>query len=221
MEHLSQLPVQNDHNPVLNNVADATRVALFAAGHVVTFEAGSVLFTDGDPTGVVIFPLQGQIQMGKATNRGRRQIICSPGSRSCGGICMLMFGADAPADAKGLQPGQALVVQRGNFENLIHSDPVLCRAAWEGASSCMAHLSALVAQLSFDKVGERVVKTLLTGTEKDGDMLRMTQTDLAAEVGTTREVVARCLAGLQEEGLVRLGRARITVLDRTRLAEAV
>jgi len=44
--------------------------------------------------------------------------------------------------------------------------------------------------------------------------VRLTQADLAAEVGTTREVVARCLAGFQLDGLIRLGRARITVLDR-------
>lgn len=221
MEHLPQLPVLNNQNPVLNNIADVTRSALLTAGRLVTFEAGSSLFADGDSTAVVIFPLHGQMQMGKATTRGRRQIICSPNAHSCGGLCMLMFGENALADAKGLQPGEALIVERNSFENLIHSDPVLCRAAWASASSCMAHLSELVAQLSFDKVGERVIKTLLNGTEKDGDMLRLTQTDLAAEVGTTREVVARCLAGFQEDGLVRLGRARITVLDRARLVEAI
>ncbi len=78
----------------------------------------------------------------------------------------------------------------------------------------MAHLSSLVTQLSFNKVGERVVLALLDNTEKDGDLVRLTQADLAAEVGTTREVVARCLAGLQADGLIRLGRARITVLSR-------
>jgi CRP/FNR family transcriptional regulator, cyclic AMP receptor protein len=221
MEALPTLPVPNHQNPVLSHVADTTRVALFETGRIVTFDAGSALFADGEPSGAVILPLQGQLQMGKATTRGRRQIICNPTAHSCGGLCMLMFGGSALADTRGLQAGQALIVPREQFETLIHTDPVLCRAAWESAASCMAHLSDLVAQLSFDKVGERVLKALYHGTEKNGDMVRMTQTDLAAEVGTTREVVARCLAGYQEEGLVRLGRARIVVLDRDRMAQAL
>jgi CRP/FNR family transcriptional regulator, cyclic AMP receptor protein len=221
MEHPITMPVINNHNPVLESCASTTRVALFECGQIHAFEPGTQLYNDGDPAGVVIFPLNGQLQMGKATVRGRRQILCSPAAGSCGGICMLMFGPQALADMKGLQTGQVLVVQRDEFEHLIHQDSVLCRGAWESASSCMAHLSGLVAQLSFDKVAERVVKTLVHGTEKDGDMVRLTQTDLAAEVGTTREVVARCLAGLQEDGLVRLGRARITVLDREALSRAL
>lgn len=213
-------PDANHQNLLLDTIADETRAALFERGRLVEFDAGASVFHDGDPTGVVIFPLQGQLQMGKTTTRGRRQVICSPSAVTCGGMCMLTFGGSALADTKGLQAGQALVVPRDDLQDLMHVDPVLCRAAWESAASCMAHLSGLVAQLSFDKVGERVVKTLLSGTEKNGDMLRMTQTDLAAEVGTTREVVARCLAGLQEDGLVRLGRARITVLNREKLAQA-
>ena len=58
-------------------------------------------------------------------------------------------------------------------------------------------------------------------TEKDGDLVRLTQSDLAAEVGTTREVVARCLAGLQQDGHIRLGRARITVLNRQGLQRSL
>ncbi len=85
----------------------------------------------------------------------------------------------------------------------------------------MAHLSGLVTQLSFNKVAERVVLALLDNTEKDGDLVRLTQADLAAEVGTTREVVARCLAGLQADGLIRLGRARITVLSREGLERSL
>lgn len=220
MEVLPTLPVPNHQNPVLSRVADTTCAALFETGQVVAFDAGSALFADGEPSGAVIFPLQGQLQMGKATIRGRRQIICNPTAHSCGGLCMLMFGGNALADTRGLQAGQALIVPREQFETLIYTDPLLCRAAWESAASCMAHLSDLVAQLSFDKVGERVLKALHSGTEKNGDTVRMTQTDLAAEVGTTREVVARCLAGYQEEGLVRLGRARIVVLDRERIAQA-
>ena len=214
MPHQSDIVVIETANPVLRDCAASTRAALLERGRIERFHDESVLFGDGQQAGVVLFPLNGTLQMAKATARGRRQIFCDPTSGSCGGICMLAFGPQALAEVHGLDDGEVLVLKRSDFEDLIHDDRVLCRAAWHSAASCMAHLSSLVTQLSFNKVGERVVLALLDNTEKDGDLVRLTQADLAAEVGTTREVVARCLAGLQSDGLIRLGRARITVLSR-------
>jgi len=214
MPHQSDFAVMDTDNPVLRDCSAATKTALLARGRMERLESGSVLFGDGQPAGVVLFTLKGTMQMAKATSRGRRQIICNPTAGSCGGVCMLAFGTEALADVRAINPAEVLVLDRSDFDQLIHADPVLCRAAWQSAASCMAHLSELVAHLSFNKVSERVVLALLDNTEKDGDLVRLTQSELAAEVGTTREVVARCLAVLQQEGHIRLGRARITVLDR-------
>lgn len=221
MPHQSDIVVIETANPVLRDCAVSTRAALLERGRLERFRDDTTLFADGQPAGVVLFPLNGTLQMAKATTRGRRQIFCDPTSSSCGGICMLAFGNHALAEVHGLEDGEVLILKRTDFEDLIHEDRVLCRAAWHSASSCMAHLSGLVTQLSFNKVAERVVLSLLDNTDKDGDLVRLTQADLAAEVGTTREVVARCLAGLQADGLIRLGRARITVLNREGLRASV
>jgi CRP/FNR family transcriptional regulator len=139
----------------------------------------------------------------------------------CHGVCLLFFGQHGLADVRGLEAGQVLVAPRSEFERLTQVDPDFCRAAWDGAADCMAHLNSLVTQLSFNKVAERVITLLLDETSQDGDLIRMTQSDLAASVGSTREVVARCLAGLQADGLIRLGRARITVLNREGLRSEI
>lgn len=214
MPHQSSFVAIDTDNPVLRDCNAATRTALFERGRMEHLESGSVLFGDGEPAGVVLFPLRGSVQMAKATSRGRRQIFCNPSAESCGGVCMLAFGSQALADVRTVNEADVLVLDRADFEQLIHEDTTLCRAAWQSAASCMAHLSELVAHLSFNKVSERVVLALLENTQKDGDLVRLTQAELAAEVGTTREVVARCLAVLQQDGQIRLGRARITVLDR-------
>lgn len=204
-------------NPILASCAEPTRDALLAAGEVREFHPGFLLIEDGAPAGVALFPLSGSLQMSKATRRGRRQIFCNPGAHSCGGICLLALSERAVAEVRGATRGTLLVVPRSALLPLTHRDPVLCQASWHSASSCMAHLSDLVAQLSFNTVAERVAVALVSGTQADGDLVRLTQSALAAEVGTTREVVARCLAGFQAEGVIRLGRGRITVLDRERL----
>jgi CRP/FNR family transcriptional regulator len=208
-------------NPMLRTCAATTQRSLFEQGELRSFEKDTLLFADEEAGGKAFFLLHGALQMLKTTTRGRRQIVCNPNPTSCEGVCMLFFGPRGLAEVRGVVPGQVLIVEREQFELLTHQDSAFSRCAWNGAAHCMAHLHDLVSQLSFNKVAERVVILLLDDTTKDGDLVRMTQADLAANVGTTREVVARCLAGLQADGLIRLGRGRVTVLQREKLRQQI
>lgn len=205
-------------NPLLSACAEATRAAVVAAAKVREFTPGETLIGDGEPAGVALFPLQGVLQMSKKTPRGRQQIFCDSTPSACGGLCLLAFGPHSLADVRSITSGLVLMVPAGQFMLLARQDPVLCQGAWQCATTCMAHLSDLVTQLSFKTVSERVVDALLHGTQADGDVVRHTQSELAALVGTTREVVARCLGDLQAAGAIRLGRGRIIVLNRALLA---
>jgi CRP/FNR family transcriptional regulator len=178
-----------------------------------------LLFQEQEPAGVVLFPLSGALQMSRTADQGRRQVLCNVNSASCSGICLLMMADRGLGDVRALNAGQVLVLPRADFQALARQDPQLCHAAWNAAADCMGHLSNLIENLSFHKVAQRVALMLFESTEKDGDLVRRTQAELAAEVGTTREVVARCLAGLQTTGTIRLGRGRITVTRRSELAQ--
>jgi CRP-like cAMP-binding protein len=206
-------------NPVLRACSDKVRSALVECGDLREFDSDTLLFRKGDPAGMVIFLLDGRIQFDKTGSRGRRQVICTMTPRECGGICLLLLGQKGVADVRALEPGQVLLVSLADFQSLAKQDEQLCTAGWRGVADCMAHLSDLVEHLSFHKVAQRVAVTLVERTEKDGDLIRLTQAGLAAEVGTTREVVARSLAGLQTAGVIRLGRGRITVMNRDKLSK--
>jgi CRP-like cAMP-binding protein len=204
-------------NPVLRACLPQTRSSLLERGDLRRFEAGAMLFRKGEPAGKVILLLSGCLQIDKTGTKGRRQVICTMTPQECGGICLLLLGDDALADVHSMEAGEALVVDRVDFQAAAKQDEGLCSAGWRGAADCMAHLSDLVEHLSFHKVAQRVTAILLGRTAKNGDLIHLTQSELAAEVGTTREVVARCLAGLQTGGIIRLGRGRITVMNREKL----
>jgi len=209
----------NSPNAVLAACSEASRVALAEKGSVRQFEPEEPLFEEGEAGGVVLFPISGSLQLSKTAQRGRRQVLCNLTPEGCGGVCVLTMADTSLADVIGMTSGEVLVLSRADYQTLAHTDPVLCQSGWQAAVQCMSHFSSLVEHLSFRKVGERVALLLLDNTKKDGDLVRLTQADLAAEVGTTREVVARCLANLQASGGVRLGRARITVMSRARLEQ--
>jgi len=218
METQELLPLTEMANPVLATCSEASRRELFAKGTIRHAEANEALFEEGASAGVVLFPLSGSFQFSKTAERGRRQVLCHLTCNGCRGICLLTMAERSLADVVALTPGDLLVLDRWDFQQLARTDPVLCQAGWQAAVECMSHFSNLVEHLSFHKVAERIALSLLESAPQDGDIVRLTQSELAAEVGTTREVVARCLASLQAVGAVRLGRARITVLSREKLA---
>ena len=79
-------------------------------------------------------------------------------------------------------------------------------------------LVSLVEDLSFRQVIGRVAKILLEyAGDGAGSKPRLTQQEMAAMVGTAREVVSRSLRALEEEGVIRLERHRIVIMDRESL----
>ena len=78
--------------------------------------------------------------------------------------------------------------------------------------------------LSFRQVAGRVARVLLQAVEPHAGVgagsggLALTQREIAEMVGSSREVVARTLRQLEREGLIRIARGRIVLLDRDGLA---
>ncbi len=83
-------------------------------------------------------------------------------------------------------------------------------------------LVSLVEDLSFRHVIGRVAKILLEyASDGSSPKPRLTQQDIAAVAGTVREVVARSLKTLEEDGAIRLERHRIRITDKAALEDLV
>ena len=83
-----------------------------------------------------------------------------------------------------------------------------------------------ITRQSFQTVPSRVAGVLnqllaegeLTPQMRDGVTIRLRQSDLAQLAGTSRESVSRFLATLERAGVVRVGRAKVTVIEPERLS---
>jgi CRP/FNR family transcriptional regulator len=81
-----------------------------------------------------------------------------------------------------------------------------------------------VAELSFHRVTARLARLLqdlpeeqLTGNSAE----RLTQDDLAARIGTVREVVARSLKELEKCGAIEVQRGKIKIIDEEKLRDCI
>ncbi len=114
------------------------------------------------------------------------------------------------------------LIEAGALESLISDHPLAARQIIINLSQNLRMLVAKVAELSFYTVTARLARLLqdlpetqLAGSGQD----RLTQDDLAARVGTVREVVARSLKELENIGAIEVQRGRIKILDRKKLRD--
>jgi CRP/FNR family transcriptional regulator len=85
------------------------------------------------------------------------------------------------------------------------------------------HFASIVSDLAFRPVTERLARYLDTSIEKPiwsgiSIELTLTQAQLAARLGTVRELVARAFAQLEGSGVISRDRSRVTIRDPARLA---
>lgn len=80
----------------------------------------------------------------------------------------------------------------------------------------LGHVIEVVEQVTFVSMGQRIARYLLS-LAATRDRVETTHGEIAAELGTAREVVSRTLKALEAEGLVALGRGSLEIKHRERL----
>jgi CRP/FNR family transcriptional regulator len=134
-----------------------------------------------------------------------------------------------PATKQALVDTQLLLISPSRVRALSHRDVRVAGVLLVELSERARSFVNEIPGTAFATVRQRVARQLLdlasTGHD-DGDpngelTVRITQQNLAAQVGTVREVVVRALRQLRDAGAVRTERDRIVLLDPAQLTEEV
>jgi CRP/FNR family transcriptional regulator len=177
--------------------------------------AGQRLFGDGSPCTHYPLLVEGVIRASKSSPDGHEILLyrLNPGE-SCVITVVALLG-ETPYPAIGTAETRlALIgVPRNVFVDLVLQSPAFRVFVFESLSQRMAHLMALIDDVAFRRVDQRLASRLLHHRQP----ITVTHQMLADELGTTREVVSRTLEAFQESGMLRLGRKRIEILDRNAL----
>ena len=138
----------------------------------------------------------------------------------------LFDGSPYPASARAAEESRILFLPRDAFEWLYRNNPDIADATIRELGRRLRRLLRLVDLLALKSVPARVAATLLevaatVGCARDGGelVLRSTQEEMAAELGTTRESVSRALSTLRSEGVIRRTGPKVRILDFEALRE--
>ena len=186
--------------------------------HERTFRRGEVILLEGEAPQAVYFIVHGQVRIYRLSPEGREQVLKRLGPGGAFNLVPVLDGGPNPSSATAWTDVTAYAIERGHFLQMVREHPALAGAVLTDFAAKLRHMTALVEDLSLRTVGGRLAKLLLTrATEEEEVPRRMTQQEMAAQLGTVREVVGRALAELEREGLIRLERHRIVIVHRSGL----
>jgi CRP-like cAMP-binding protein len=183
------------------------------------YEAGQIVFFEEDECAGLHLVVSGQARIYRMSLEGREQVLAVLGSGDSCNEVPAVDGGPNPASCNALEPTVFWVLSRAALDELRCEIPNLNDAIIDSLAARCRELVQRVYNLSFLSVTARVAQFLVEQTETGESLSRRhwTQEEIAAEVGTVREMVGRALRHLAEDGLIRLERHRIYILDRAGL----
>jgi CRP/FNR family transcriptional regulator len=206
--------------PLIGDLSLAARRVLATKAVVRRYAAGAALWSAGDRVNSLAIVLEGRVRVVRE-GRGRQHVLHSEGPGGTLGEVPLFTGGPAPATALAAQPTRCLLLTRETIEAAMVADPAVAWLLLEKLAQRVRTLVERVDRLAMETATTRLARLVLAEVEQSASdviTLGITQTALAAELGTVREVTVRALRALREAGLVEsAGRGRLRVTNRTGL----
>jgi CRP/FNR family transcriptional regulator, cyclic AMP receptor protein len=197
--------------PTLADTARRVRRCLYRPGQQIILE--------GEQPPGLFFVLRGRVRLARTALDGREQVVAMAGPGEHFDAVPLFDDGPNPTTARAMSPVECLLLPRADLLALIRRHPDFALATLSSLAGQLRELVALVEDLAFRSVRARLARRLLM--EAAGGTAELTQQELAERAGTVREIAGRALRQLAEEGLVRLERGRVIVLDAAGLARVV
>jgi CRP/FNR family transcriptional regulator len=196
--------------PALASLPESTFAAALAKAEVVSLAAGTPLFGEGSVCRQFPLVLAGSIRVAKV-GEGRELHLyrVTPGESCVLTSGCLVGGRDYPATGVVESDVRLVVLPKTVFDELVASHPPFRQYVFGLFAERLTDLMALVEAVAFHKLDRRVAASLLG----HGRVVEMTHQQLADSVGSVREIVTRVLRSFVDQGLVKLGRGSIEVLD--------
>jgi CRP/FNR family transcriptional regulator len=205
--------------PLLREAPETFRTAFLHAVTPLTLESGRVISRQGHPCTHLPLLLRGCARVYKLGDSGREITLyrIRPGESCVLTASCMLSGSAFPAEAVTETETTAVVVPVAQALTWFEQVPHWRQFVFGMISNRLMEILGLVDEITFRRMDSRLASYLLH--EGSGDSLARTHQQIADELGSAREVVSRLLKGFEAAGMIRIGRGRIQLLDRTALRQ--
>lgn len=189
------------------------------------FSAGQVIYIEGEPAEEFYLLEHGWVKATRMSRDGREQAMLFLESGEIFGDIAVLSGTTYPGTVVALEAVDVWVIPAHEFLVLTEQYPTLAMAVIHHLSDRVLHYIGMVEDLSLRNVETRLANTLLQHAEAHEGQLIVprrgwtTFDEMAVRLGTVRDVLSRGLKTLEVEGLLRVEKQAIILLDPKGLAE--
>jgi len=205
---------------------DVTLGALAGRSVERRFARDEVLFIAGEEARGLFVIVEGSVRAFRESVEGREQVIHVERAGATVAEVPVFDDGTFPSTVAAEEETSALFIDRRDVRRLCIEHPEIALAALKVLAGRLRRCAELVEALSLREVGQRLARFLLNEArakgERAGTGLRVelthTNQQIAARVGSVREVVSRALARLQHDGLIALEGRALDIPDESALA---
>jgi CRP-like cAMP-binding protein len=215
--------------PLFSGLDTESRQAIAGSLRTRRFRKGEVLFHEGDPGDTLFIVASGAVKVVVPSDDGDEAILATIRRGDFLGELALLDGAPRSASAIALEATETLALPRVRFSALVATEPAIRDALLSSLAAELRRLTAHVAELHFLDLTGRLAARLARLAEEHGSRdadgsirldAPLTQSDLAAMIGATRQSVNKLLGEFVADGLLRMDRETIVIPDLEALARA-
>lgn len=185
------------------------------------YSAGEMVFGEGEACSGLYVVESGHVRIFKSAPSGREQVLSIDGPASSIAEIPVFDGGNYPASGAAVDDVTLLFVSKQDFQALCLAHPQVPLKVLRTVGARLRRLVGIVEELSFTTVRRRLATYLLRLAQKSGKRtdegvevtLPITNQDLAAHIGTVRELVSRNLSRLQAEGMLKIDGRNILIYN--------
>lgn len=208
--------------PYFSSLADAILVVLANGMHLAHFKRGEAVFwQDEDCAGLHIVQ-SGSVKLFKLSPQGREFIVNIFEQGATFNEVPVFDSGKNPINVVALEDTNLWIIDPTVIRNMMTNHPEMSPAVILNLANNLRMMVGLVEEMSFFQVTQRLARLLdqLPPNQLAGEAAeRVTHDQIAARLGTVREVVARSLRELERSGAIQLVQRRIYIVDKTILLE--
>lgn len=183
-------------------------------GVIRSFPKGAVLVNEGDGTDSLYVLLSGRVKAFLSHEDGKEVVLNTIGVGDYFGE-MVLDGGPRSASIMALEPCRVYLIPRADVEDLLERNPAFARDLMTRLIGRVRSLTERVKDLTLNDVYGRFVKFVdENAVERDGLRVvpeRLTQHDIAARIGGSREMVSRIVKDLAAGGYISIDDKHVTV----------
>lgn len=201
------------HFPGLKALAPEIAKPLVETSRVVVLPAGTRIFGPGQAPDAYLLLIDGTVRVQQASSAGREIVLyrVSAGESCALTTACLMGYEEYQAEGIAETDVEAVAIPRSTFDDLIARSAEFRRFVFTAFSVRVTNLFRIIEEVAFSRIDVRLAQKLLE-LAGPGAQVERTHQQLAAELGSAREVIGRQLNEFQRRGWIATSRGVINIV---------